>query len=264
MLTKTERRSFADALLTAELNHSPIEPLTKTHPEATVEDAYRIALLVTEAKVASGRMVKGHKIGLTSKVMREMAGADEPDYGAMFDNWFVAEGSPVSLSDLNRPSVEAELAFVLGERLGGPAATVADVIRATDFVLPALEIVDSRYTGRGPGKTVIDSIADAAWCGRVVLGGNPRRLADIDIRRIGGALSINGDIQQTGVASAVMGNPVTAVAWLVNKLHEFGVQLEPGQVVMSGSFVRAVPLSAGDTVAALFDEFGDVGFTVCD
>jgi 2-keto-4-pentenoate hydratase len=261
MLTDKQRRDAAKSLIEAERDHAPIDPISTTYPGADVEDAYRVSILVAEMKVAAGRTIKGHKIGLTSKAMRSLTGATEPDYGTLFDDWFVAEGSAISMSRMNRPLVEVELAFVLREPLAGPSINTADVIRATDFIVPAIEIVDSRFNVRG---TLVDSIADAASCGFVILGGNPRRLTDIDIRRIGASLSKNGEIEESGVARAVMGNPINAVAWLASKLHEFEVPLEAGHVVLSGSFIKAIPFKAGDSLVALFDELGEVVFSVTD
>jgi 2-keto-4-pentenoate hydratase len=255
VLSDAQRREAAAALFGAEMDESPIDPITVTYPYADIEDAYRIGEYVTELKEAAGIRVKGHKVGLTSKAMRELTGATEPDYGTIFDRWFVPEGSVVAKSRMNRPAVEIELAFVLRTELGGPGVNAADVIRATDFVLPAIEIVDSRYNKRG---TLVDSIADAAACGLIVLGGNPARLEDIDVRRIGASLSVNGEIEQSGVARAVLGNPINAVAWLANKLSEFGVTMQPGHVILSGSFIRAIPFHEGDTLAAIFDELGEV------
>ena len=259
-LNEAQQRKAAEALFAAERDHAPIEPITATYEDADIEDAYRIAMCVTELKLAAGRTIKGHKIGLTSKAMRSLNNATEPDYGTMFDNWFVPEGTIVEFSRLNRPLVEVELAFVLKQDLPGPSVNAADVIRATDFILPALEIVDSRFSRRGT-RGVIDSVADAASCGLVVLGGNPRRLDQVDIRRIGASLAKNGDIEETGVASAVMGNPINSVAWLANKLHEFGVTMAAGHVVLSGSFIRAIPFGAGDTLTAVFDQLGEVSCT---
>jgi 2-keto-4-pentenoate hydratase len=259
MLPDQQIVDAAQALFQAEVDGTLITPISATYANADVDDAYRIAMAVTALKVAAGRIVKGHKIGLTSKAMRSLSGATEPDYGTLFDNWFVLEGGTVPRSTMNDPLVEIELAFVLDAPLVGPGVNAADVIRATDFVVPCIEIVDTRQQGRGPNR-LIDSIADAAACGRVVLGGCPARLTDIDVRRIGASLSINGSIEQSGVASAVMGNPINAVAWLANKLHEFEVQPEAGHVVLSGSFIRAVPFGAGDTVVALFDRLGEVTF----
>jgi 2-oxo-hept-3-ene-1,7-dioate hydratase len=258
-LPDSDIATAAQALFQAELDNVPITPISEQYPTADVEDAYRISQAVTDLKVAAGRVIKGHKIGLTSKAMRSLTNATEPDYGTMFDNWFVLEGSVVPRSTMNRPLVEVELAFVLKEPLVGPAVTVADVIRATDFVLPSIEIVDTRQTGRGPNM-LVDSISDAAACGLVVLGANKARLEDIDVRNIGATLSINGDIEESGMARAVMGNPINAVAWLANKLHEFGVTPQAGHVILSGSFIRAIPFQAGDSVEALFNELGEVSF----
>jgi 2-keto-4-pentenoate hydratase len=259
MLPDQQIVDAAQALYQAELDGTLTTPISAMYANADVDDAYRIAMAVTALKVAAGRIVKGHKIGLTSKAMRSLSGATEPDYGTLFDDWFVLEGGTVPRSTMNDPLVEVELAFVLGAPLVGPRANAVDVIRATDFVLPCIEIVDTRQQGRGPNR-LVDSIADAAACGRVVLGGCPARLTDIDVRRIGASLSINGSIEQSGVASAVMGNPINAVAWLANKLHEFEVEPAAGHVILSGSFIRAVPFGAGDTVVALFDRLGEVTF----
>jgi 2-oxo-hept-3-ene-1,7-dioate hydratase len=259
MLTDEQVAEAAAALFQAEIDDEPIAPISESYADADVTDAYRISMAVTDLKLKSGRVVKGHKIGLTSKAMRELLDAGEPDYGTMFDDWFVLEGGVVPRSRMNRPLVEVEVAFVLGDPLVGPGVNAVDVIRATDFVLPCIEVVDTRQRGRGP-KPLVDSIADAAACGRVVLGGCPARLTDLDIRRIGASLTINGVVEQTGVASAVMGNPINAVAWLANKLHEFGVVPQAGHVILSGSFIKAIPFEPGDTVVATFDRLGEVSF----
>ncbi len=260
-LSTDEHREAAQSIFDAEQTGNWTEPVSNRWEHADVEDAYRIGLEVRDLKLAAGRTVKGHKIGFTSKAMRSLVGATEPDYGFLYDDWFVAESSVVPRNRMNRPLVEQELAFVIGTRLTGPSVNAADVIRATDFVLPALEIVDTRFSSRG--KTLlVDSISDAASCGFVVLGGNPARLTDIDIRRVSGSLSINGDIMETGTAAAVMGNPINAVAWLANKLAEFDVAMEPGDVILSGSFIKAVPFDAGDAVLALFDQLGEVSLMV--
>lgn len=262
-LSPDRHREIARSIVAAEQTKRYVTPVSTSWPDADVEDAYAIALAVRDLKVAAGARVKGHKVGLTSKAMREMFDASEPDYGFIYDDWFVPEGSAVSADRLNRALVEQEVAFVLGDALRGPAVNAADVIRATDFVLGALEVVDSRYDGRGPNM-LVDSISDGASCGFVVLGGCPRRLTDIDPRRIGGALSIGGEVHESGVASAVLGNPVNAVAWLANTLHRFGVTMQPGDVILSGSFIRAVPIGPGDTVTGAFDELGDVTIRISE
>jgi 2-oxo-hept-3-ene-1,7-dioate hydratase len=259
VLGDVERKEAAAALLAAARDHRTIPPISVTYPAAEVEDAYRIAQLVAEAKLQAGAILKGHKIGLTSRPMQEAAGIDEPDYGVLLDDLFVAEGSVIPTDRLFEPRAEAELAFVLAEPLPGPSVNAADVIRATDFVLPCIEIVDRRFNERG---VLVDTIADNASSGLVVLGGNPVGLHDLDIRTIGVTLTRNGVIEDTGVASAVMGNPVNAVAWLANKLHSFGVPLEAGHVVLSGSFIKATRFGAGDVVAADFTVLGTVQFAV--
>lgn len=262
-MTEDQRREAAAALVRAEQTREWIEPITLTYDGADIEDAYAIGQYATEAKVAAGRIVKGHKVGLTSKAMRSYTGATEPDYGTLFDNWFVDEGSRVSMSTMNRPAVEIELVFVLKDSLGGSDVNAADVVRATDFVLPAIEVIDGRYSRSGVGG-VVDSIADAATCGFVILGGNPRRLTDLDIRHVAGALYKNGEIEESGTAAAVMGNPINAVAWLARKLAEFGVTMEAGHSILSGSFIKAHPIEAGDSFVADFGPLGQISFGVTE
>jgi 2-oxo-hept-3-ene-1,7-dioate hydratase len=262
-MTDEQRREAAAALVHAELTREWAEPITLTYEGADVEDAYAIGQMVTDMKVANGRVIKGHKVGLTSKAMRSTTGATEPDYGTLFDNWFMDEGTRVSMSTMNRPMVEVELVFVLKTDLGGPDVNAVDVIRATDFILPAIEVVDGRYSRSGAGG-VVDSIADAATCGFVMLGGNATLLSDVDIRHIGGALYINGELEESGVASAVMGNPINSVAWLARKLDEFGVTLQAGHTVLSGSFIRARSIGVGDSVVADYGPLGQISFGVID
>ncbi len=260
-LSREQIDAASDALFNAETTFTQIPSISATYPDADVGDAYAIAMGVTARKVAAGRTIKGHKIGLTSKAMRANSGAKEPDYGTLTDDFFVYEGATVSPSRLHRPLVEVEIAFVLKHDLVGPAINVVDVIQATDFVLPCLEIVDSRQESRGP-TPLIDTIADAASCGFVVLGANPRRLDQIDVRRIGAVMLKNGEIEESGVGAAVMGNPVNSIAWLANKLHEYGVPLKAGHVLLSGSFVKALPFGPGDTLSAIFDTLGEVNLAV--
>lgn len=258
MLTDEVRQQIAGDIYRCFAEKSQIPLLNQTYPDIEMVDAYRIQEQVVAAFVAAGRKVKGYKIGLTSKAMQEMAGSSEPDYSAMLDHMFIPEASTLARADWSDPLVEIEIAFVIKERLQGPGVTVAEVIQATDFVLPAIEIVDFRVA-RAPGMDVRDTIADLAAVGGVILGGNPVSLNDIDIRNIRGSLLINGEVREQGSSSAVLGNPLTAVAWLANKLSEFGVAFERGDVILSGSFVRALPVQAGDEVIARYDNgFGDV------
>jgi 2-oxo-hept-3-ene-1,7-dioate hydratase len=260
-LSKAVCAQLARDLYRAGRDRVYIPPITETHPDCDLSSAYAIASAVNDLKIASGRVIKGHKIGLTSQVTRDLAGGEGPDFGTLFDDMFIQEGSSVSRSMFNRGvAVEIEIAFVLGKSVRGPNITAADVMRATDFVLPAIEIVDRRYSRRGPGPLIVDSVADGAWCGGVVLGSNPRRLTQIDVRGIAGTLLIDGETRAHGFSSAVMANPVLAVVWLANKLAEFGVALEEGHVVMSGSFTTLVPVHAESSIVASFDNLGDVTF----
>ena len=239
------------------------EPVSNRWEHADIEDAYRIGLEVRDLKLASGRTVKGHKIGLTSKAMRSLVGATEPDYGFLYDDWFVAEGSVVPRGTMNRPLVEAGA----GVRHGLPTRRSVGQRgrRHPGHRLRPARPRDRRQPLQRPRQELlVDSISDAASCGFVVLGGNPARLTDIDVRRISGSLAINGDIMETGTAAAVMGNPINAVAWLANKLAEFDVAMEPGDVILSGSFVKAVPFDAGDSVHAQFDQLGEVTLRVTE
>jgi 2-oxo-hept-3-ene-1,7-dioate hydratase/2-keto-4-pentenoate hydratase len=259
MLDNETRAKIVASLLDAHRTHTPIPLLTKTYPGIGIVDAYRIQEAFIARRVAEGARVKGYKVGLTSKPMQEMAGSTEPDYSAMTDDLFLAEGTTYPMSRFFAPMVEIEIAFVLKHALKGPGVLPVDVLRATDFVLPAIELVDFRYQ-RGPGlANIIDSVADLAYCGGVVVGANPRRLEDIDVRRVKGSIVRNGKTEIEGEASAVLGNPVTSVAWLANKLSEFGVAFEPGQLILTGSFVRALPLQPGDEIVCRFDQgLGDV------
>ena len=261
MLTKDQQLTVAEAIYKAEVERELCLPPSKMFPEADVTDSYRIAQIVTELKIAAGRKVRGKKIGLTSKAMQRLVKVDEPDYGNLFDNWFLDSSSALKRDDLNHPTVEIELAFVLKKDLSGPDVNAADVIQATDFIMPAFEIVDTRYKERGD-SIIVDSVADAASCGGIILGGKPSRLKGIDLSRQGAALLKNGIIEQTGTAAAVMGNPINSVSWLARKLHEFGDGLNAGDTILSGSFVQMIPFDRGDTITANFGELGVLSFGV--
>lgn len=253
MLDEPTRARIADALHEAHRTGKPVPRLTGSYPEIEIEDAYRIQEAFIRRRIEAGRRIKGYKVGLTSKPMQLLAGSSEPDFSAMTDDLFLPEDTPIPRARFLSPMVEMEIAFVMKERLAGPGVLPVDVLRATDFVLPAIEIVDFRVA-RGPGFNIIDTVADLAACGAAVLGANPRRLDQIDIRRVRGVLCKNGEVAQEGEASAVLGNPVTSVAWLANKLGEFGVVFEPGQTILTGSFVRMVPIDAGDQIECRFDQ----------
>ncbi|MEZ4712168.1 MAG: hypothetical protein R3A44_33580 [Caldilineaceae bacterium] len=256
MLTQSERQTVAERLLEAHRTHTPIPSPKQTFPNMEMEDAYRIQQLCVDQWVADGAQIKGYKVGLTSKAMQEASGINEPDYGVLLDRFFIPEAATIRHADFFGPLVEIELAFVMKASLAGPHVNAADVIRATDFVLPSIELVDRRLSNR---VGVVDTISDLASCGAVILGGNPVRLTDSDIRSVTGSVLKNGEVLATGSAADVLGNPVNAVIWLANKLHEFGVTFQAGHVILTGSFVKLVPAAPGDHFVARFDHgFGDV------
>lgn len=253
MLGQADRDEIVTRFFETHRTRQPMPLPSKTWPGIEIEDAYRIQQAFVAQKVAEGGKVKGYKVGLTSKAMQEFAGTTEPDFSAVTDDFFIPEATPIPMSRFFTPMIEMEIAFVMKEPLKGPGVLPVDVLRATDFVLPAIEIVDFRVE-RGPGLNIVDNIADLAFCGAVVLGANPRRLDQIDIRRVQGALYRNGNKELEGEASAVLGNPVTAVAWLANKLGEFGTSFQPGDTILTGSFIRVLPVAAGDEFVCRFDQ----------
>ena len=258
MLDDKTRESIADDIYRCYRDVSQIELLNPRFPTLENEDSYKIQEIVIDKFRADGSPVKGYKVGLTSKPMQEMAGTNEPDYSAIPSEFFFPEASELPRSKFNTPMVEIEIAFVMKERLAGPGVNVVDAIRAVDFALPAIEVVDFRVA-RAPGMDVRDTIADLAAVGAVVLGGRPIKLTDIDLRTVRGELMINGEVKEAGSAAAVLGNPLNALVWTANKLGSFGITFEPGDVVLTGSFIKVFPVDAGDTVTASFDSgFGDV------
>ena len=256
MLTDVDRRAAADALAAAERDRAPIAPLTETYPAIDADDAYAIQLDQIARKVASGRKVRGLKVGLTAKAMQQMLGVNEPDYGHLLDDMFVLEGGTIPMSEVCYPRVEPELAFVLAEPLPAGSCTAADVMRCTAYVVPALEIVDSRI--KDWKIKLADTIADNGSSCRVVVGGRPTPLSKIDPRLIGVTLRINGEIIETGASGAALGNPVSCVAWLANKLAQWNVSLEAGQLILPGACTKAPFVTAGQTVRADFDGLGYV------
>jgi 2-keto-4-pentenoate hydratase len=213
-------------------------------------------LLQVRRWLAAGGQVKGHKVGLTSAAMQRQLGVSQPDYGHLLDGMFWLEHEPIPVSRFLQPRVEPEIAFVLAKPLRGPSVTVVDAIDAVGFVLPALELIDSRIKDWQIG--LADTIADNASSGGVVLGSTPVPLSGIDLRLAGCTLHKNGELAGTGAGGAVLGSPVSALVWLANTVGARGVALEAGQVILPGSVTAAVPVKAGDSVTATFAGLGSV------
>lgn len=245
---------YGDALYEAWRARRTIAPLLEQEPEITLADAYRIQLRYIERRVAAGETIVGKKIGVTSKPVQDFLGVFQPDFGQLTSGMVYQEGDTIDLGSLIQPKAEAELAFVLKEDLQGPGITAMDVIRATDYVTPCFEIVDSRITD---WKIKIqDTVADNASCGVYVLGkakGDPRKL---DITLAGMVLEKNGEIFSTGVGAAVQGSPANAVAWLANTLGELGIPFKAGEVILSGSQSALVPVVDGDELVCTVGGLG--------
>ncbi|TRW47000.1 2-oxo-hept-4-ene-1,7-dioate hydratase [Georgenia yuyongxinii] len=248
--------AIADELAAAERDRSTVPRLTARHPGMTVEDAYAVQNEWRRRGIAAGRRLVGRKIGLTSKVMQNATGISEPDYGAIFADAVFENGSVIEHSRFSNVRIEVELAFVLAEPLQGPDVTVFDVLRATDYVVPALEILTSRL--ELPGRTIVDNISDNAAFGGLVYGGNPVRVGDVDLRWVSALLYRNEVIEESGVAAAVLNHPATGVAWLANKLAVHGDRLGAGEIILAGSFTRPMWVEKGDTVLADFRELGTI------
>ncbi|QTI67987.1 2-oxo-hept-4-ene-1,7-dioate hydratase [Gordonia polyisoprenivorans] len=256
MLSAQTITEIADELAAAERDRTTIPLLTARHPEMTVEDSYAVQNEWRRRGIAAGRRPVGRKIGLTSKVMQVATGITEPDYGAIFDDMVFENGSVIDHGRFSNVRIEVELAFVLGSALDGPNATIFDVLRATEYVVPALEILSSRI--EMAGRTIVDTISDNAAMGGMVYGGNPMKPNEIDLRWVSALLYRNETIEESGVAAAVLNHPATGVAWLADKLAAHGDRLEAGEIVLAGSFTRPMWVHAGDTVLADYGRMGTV------
>ena len=255
-LDETQIAEIADQLLKAEEARHPIAPLTATHPELVIEDAYRIQLATTSVKLKQGARVIGKKAGITSKAIQQLFGVNEPDFGQLLDYMIVADGGNLDASSLIQPKVEPEIAFIMASDLKGPGLTAAHVLSATRYVLPVLEVIDSRIVDWK--IKLCDTVSDNASCGRVVTGLAKHPVGGVDLRLIGVVLEKNGEIVATGAGAAALGNPANAVAWLANKLAEFDDGLKADDLVLPGALTTAIELKPGDTVRASFDRLGTV------
>ena len=250
------RSQAARALSEAYETGKPFDPLIDTNREMTLEDRYAIQLAQIEQRLAGGATIKGHKVGLTSAVMQRQMKVNQPDFGHLLDDMFYLENSTIAASTFLQPRIEPEVAFVLKRPLRGPGVTVAEAAAAIDFVLPALELIDSRI--RDWKISFFDTVADNASSAGVVLGSTPVSVHDVDLRRSGCVLRCNGEVVGTGAGGAVLGSPITSLAWLANTLGARGVTLEAGHVVLPGSITASVAVTPGDTFSATFAGIGSV------
>jgi 2-oxo-hept-3-ene-1,7-dioate hydratase len=256
MITQQQRQLAADALFEAGRTCKPIAQVSKTWPEMEIEDSYVVQQLWSEKRVAAGARVIGHKIGLTSRAMQQASKMTEPDYGVLLDDMVYADGARIPASRFCKPRLEVELAFVLGKRVGGKHVTVYDVLDATAYVTPALEIID--YRTEVP-RAIVDTIADNAAAAGMVTGGRVVRPMDVDLRWCAATLSKNGVIEESGVSAAIMGHPAMGIVWLANRLARHDIMLEAGHILLAGSFTRPVDIAAGDVIHADFGPLGAIG-----
>lgn len=256
MLSAQIREELAAELAQAERSRVPISPLTAAQPGIDVVDAYEIQLINIRQRIAEGARVVGHKVGLSSEAMQQMMGVDEPDYGHLINEMQVFEDKPVKASNYLYPRVEVEVAFILAKDLPGADCTEDDVLAATEAFAPAIELIDSRISDWK--IKLCDTIADNASSAGFVLGKQRVKPGDIDIKGIDASLTKNGQVVAEGRSDAVLGNPVTAVAWLARKVESFGVRLKAGDIVLPGTATRAIDVHAGDDCVADFTGLGSV------
>ncbi|MDO5619786.1 2-oxo-hept-4-ene-1,7-dioate hydratase [Kocuria sp.] len=256
MMEQDQLSQIADDLAQAEASRSMIGRLTAQYPGMTIEDSYAVQAEWRRRGENSGRRVAGRKIGLTSKVMQVATGITEPDYGIIFADQIYENGSVIEHGQYSNVRIEVELAFVLGSDLNGPGVTIFDVLRATEYVVPALEVLSSRIEMEG--RTIVDTIADNAALGAMVLGGRPVDPTDVDLRWVSALLYRNETIEESGVAAAVLNHPASGVVWLANKLAAHGDHLRAGEVILAGSFTRPMWVEPGDTVHADYNDLGSI------
>jgi 2-oxo-hept-3-ene-1,7-dioate hydratase len=261
MLTDEVVRQLARQLYAARKTRVQLRHFSSQHPQMTIEDGYTIQREWVKLELAAGHVIKGRKIGLTSRAMQQASQINEPDYAPLMDDMFFETGAEIPLDRFIAPRVEVELAFVLDEPLRGPGITLPQVLAATAYVIPALEIIDARIEQfdretKAPRK-VFDTIADFAANAGIVTGGRPVRPDAVDLRWVGAMLYKNAVIEETGLAAGVLNHPATGVAWLANKIAPYDEQLNPGDLVLGGSFTRPTLAARGDVIPADYGPLGN-------
>ncbi len=264
MLDHATTQTLARRLYEARKTRTPLRQFSRQYPGMTIDDGYAIQREWVKLERADGRTIRGRKIGLTSRAMQIASQITEPDYAPLMDDMFFAQGGDIPIERFIAPRVEVELAFILGKPLKGPGVSLFDVLAATDYVCPAIEIIDARIEqfdrDSKQMRKVVDTISDFAANAGIVLGGRPVRPLDVDLRWVGAMLFKNGVIEETGLAAAVLNHPATGVAWLADKIAPHGEALEAGQVVLAGSFTRPVNAVAGDSFHVDYGPLGAVAF----
>ncbi|WP_333825457.1 2-oxo-hept-4-ene-1,7-dioate hydratase [Pinisolibacter sp.] len=262
MLDEATIRKLAQELNEAEKTRVQAKQFSQRFPDIQFEDSYRVQREWVRLKKAEGRRSIGRKIGITSRAMQQVANITEPDYGVLLDDMLFADGSTIPPGRFIAPMVEVELAFILKKDLRGPDVSIFDVLNATDWVVPAMEIIDARIERIDPEtrsqRRVLDTIADNAANGGIVLGAQPARPEAVDLRRVGAILHKNGAVEETGLAAGVLNHPANGIAWLARKLSAWDEHLSAGEIVLAGSFTRVVTASSGDQFCADYGPLGTI------
>ena len=261
-MTPQDHAQAAADLLHAEATGTQIGLLTKRHPEMGMDDAYAIQNAIYRAKLEQGRSVVGWKIGLTSKAMQYALNIDIPDSGILFDDMVFDHGATVPAGRFIQPRIEAEIAFVMKSAIGGADVTHDDVLAATDYVAPSIEILDTRILRADPAtgdtRKIFDTISDNAANAGIVLGPQKHKADAFDLRWVGAITSRNGEVEETGLGAGVLNDPVESVVWLARRMAGYGQSIAPGQVILSGSFIRPIECPSGAQITADFGAFGSV------
>ncbi|MBP6851507.1 MAG: 2-oxo-hepta-3-ene-1,7-dioic acid hydratase [Rhodoferax sp.] len=264
MLAPSTISHLALQLQQARQTRMQLRQFSRQYPDMTIDDGYAIQRAWVKLECAAGRTIRGRKIGLTSRAMQLSSQIDEPDHAPLMDDMFFSAGGDIPFARFIAPRVEVELAFILNRALTGPGVTLFDVLSATDYVTPAVEIIDARIEQVDREtqvmRKVVDTISDFAANAGIVLGGRPVRPLDVDLRWVGAMLFKNGVIEETGLAAGVLNHPATGVAWLANKIAPYGEHLHAGDVVLAGSFTRPTPAALGDTFHVDYGALGSMGF----
>ncbi|MDG3578938.1 2-oxo-hepta-3-ene-1,7-dioic acid hydratase [Rhizobium sp. YJ-22] len=262
MLNAQEIDAAASALDGAEESRKQIGLLSLKHPGMSMDDAYAVQAAWVKQKIAGGRKVIGWKIGLTSKAMQYALNIDIPDSGVLFDDMLFEDGAVIPADRFIQPRIEAEIAFVMKAPLKGPNVSIFDVLNATDYITPALEILDTRVLRVDPetkkARSIVDTISDNAANAGIVIGGRQMRPDQVDMRWMGAIVSRNAEVEETGLGAGVLNHPARGIAWLANRLAQYGDGIEAGQIVLAGSFIRPVEARHGDTINADFGSYGTI------
>ena len=263
-LTDAQVAAIAAEHEQARLTVTSIAAPSLTFPDMNLEDAYANQQAWVDLQISHGASLVGRKIGLTSRAMQQQMQINEPDFGALLDYMVMPDGVDLRAADFLDPKLEVEIAFVLNQRLSGDRLTIVDVMRATEYVQPAFELIDARSRRIDPitqkARSVVDTISDNAANAGVILGGRPMRPDQVDLRWVGALLSVNGVVEETGLGGGVLGHPAAGIAWLARRLAPHDLAVEPGHIILSGSFTRAVTARRGDTFTA---DYGPMGTVSC-